>query len=211
MHDLKQNWESLTASFCADPALRGRIYHELQTRYQEPQRAYHSLSHIQALFELWQEYQTEFQYPLSVGLAIWFHDAIYQPDRDDNEERSAYVAFDAIEQVGGSPELIAEVVRLIRLTATHDPDPADAPGVVISDADLAILGSTREKYVQYAQGIRQEYSHVPQDAYRAGRAQVLRGFLDREHIFRTAYARSHWEAQARDNMTSELACCDEPS
>lgn len=183
----------------------------LGVKYTQPHRSYHTLVHIEDVLLRIEELEPPRECELDLALAAWFHDAIYQPDRDDNEERSAYVAFDAIEQVGGSPELIAEVVRLIRLTATHDPDPADASGVVMSDADLAILGSTREKYAQYAQGIRQEYSHVPQDAYRAGRAQVLRGFLDREHIFSTAYARSHWEAQARDNMTSELACCDEPS
>lgn len=183
----------------------------LGVKYTQPHRAYHTLVHIQDVLLRIEELEPPRESELCLALAAWFHDAIYQPDRNDNEERSAYVAFDAIEQVGGSPDLIAEVVRLIRLTATHDPDPKDTPGVVMSDADLAILGSARENYVEYAQGIRREYAHVPQVAYREGRATVLRGFLDRSHIFTTAYARSHWETQARDNLAAELACCDEGS
>jgi predicted metal-dependent HD superfamily phosphohydrolase len=78
------------------------------------------------------------------------------------------------------------------------------------DADLAILGAPREKYVQYAQAIRQEYVHVPSAEYHVGRSRVLHSFLDRESIYRTPYAREHWEERARENLASEIAC-HEPS
>jgi predicted metal-dependent HD superfamily phosphohydrolase len=180
----------------------------LGVKYTQPHRAYHNLLHVEDVLIRIEELAPPRDSELALALAAWFHDAIYQPDRNDNEERSAYVAFDAIEQVGGSPELIAEVVRLIRLTADHDPDPDDTAGGVLSDADLAILGSSREKYIQYSHAIREEYVHIRQDEYRAGRSQVLRSFLDRPHIYATGYAREHWEAQARDNLASELTCCD---
>jgi predicted metal-dependent HD superfamily phosphohydrolase len=149
------------------------------------------------------------QHELALALAAWFHDAVYQPDRDDNEERSAYVAYDALEQAGASPELMTEVMRLIRLTASHDPQPDDVAGVVLCDADLSILGAARDKYVQYARDIRQEYIHVPMADYHAGRSRVLSTFLERDHIYRTPYAREHWEAQARINIADELACFED--
>ena len=180
----------------------------LGVKYTQAHRAYHNLLHVEDVLLRIEELSPPRDSELPLALAAWFHDAIYQPDRDDNEERSAYIAFDALEQVGGSPELIAEVVRLVRLTATHQPSRADAAGSILSDADLAILGATRERYVTYAQGIRQEYIHIPQDAYRAGRARVLRGFLDRPHIYATDYGRDRWEAQARENLQAEISGCE---
>jgi predicted metal-dependent HD superfamily phosphohydrolase len=146
---------------------------------------------------------------LALALAAWFHDAVYQPDRDDNEERSAYVAYDALEQAGASPDLMADVMRLIRLTASHSPAPDDIAGLVLCDADLSILGAPRDKYVQYARDIRQEYVHVPVTDYHAGRGHVLRTFLNRAHIYQTPFAREQWEAQARSNIAAELSCFDD--
>lgn len=182
----------------------------LGVRYTQAHRAYHNLVHIENVLLRIDELQPPKEHELALALAAWFHDAVYQPDRDDNEERSAYAAFDAIEQVGGSPELIAEVTRLIRITAGHDADEEDVAGSVLCDADLAILGSARERYIDYSKAIRQEYIHVPVDDYRVGRASALRSFLDRDHIYRTPYAREHWEAQARANLVSELSCFDDP-
>ncbi len=182
----------------------------LGPRYTQTHRAYHNLQHIENVLLRIEELAPPKEHELALALAAWFHDAVYQPDRDDNEERSAYVAYDALEQVGASPELMSEVVRLIRLTASHEADPDDIAGEVLCDADLAILGSPREKYVEYAQSIRQEYIHVPSTEYQVGRAQVLRSFLDREHIYRTPYAREHWEAAARENMAAEIACFEPP-
>lgn len=183
----------------------------LGVRYTQAHRAYHSLMHVEDVLLRIEELQPPPEHELALALAAWFHDAVYQPDRDDNEERSAYVAFDALQQAGASPDLMAEVMRLIRITANHTVEPDDVAGEVLCDADLAILGAPREKYVQYAQAIRQEYIHVPQAEYHAGRSGALQSFLEREHIYRTPYAREHWEAQARENMASEVACYDQPT
>ncbi|MFL6288009.1 MAG: metal-dependent phosphohydrolase [Actinomycetes bacterium] len=178
----------------------------LGAKYTQPHRAYHNLLHVEDVLLKIEELAPPPEHELALALAAWFHDAVYQPDRDDNEERSAYAAFDAIEQAGGSPALMAEVVRLIRLTASHEPDPDDVAGAVLCDADLAILGASREKYVEYAQAIRQEYVHVPMADYHTGRTRVLRTFLAREQIYSTPYGREHWEVSARANIEAEIAC-----
>ena len=151
------------------------------------------------------------EHELALALAAWFHDAVYQPDRDDNEERSAYAAYDALEQVGASPELMAEVVRLIRLTAGHSADDDDIAGAVLCDADLSILGAPREKYVQYAQAIRQEYIHVPVAAvpHRTAEASA-RPSLNASTSTGRRTRREHWEARARENIEAEIACFDPP-
>jgi len=182
----------------------------LGARYTQPHRAYHNLMHIEDVLLRIEELTPPKENELALALAAWFHDAVYQPDRDDNEERSAYVAYDALEQVGASPDLMAEVVRLIRITAGHSADDDDVAGAVLCDADLSILGAPREKYVTYAQAIRQEYIHVSAADYHVGRTNALRSFVQREHIYRTPYARAHWEARARENIDAEIACFDAP-
>jgi predicted metal-dependent HD superfamily phosphohydrolase len=96
------------------------------------------------------------------------------------------------------------VARLVRLTVTHDPEPGDADGEVLCDADLAVLAGPPQAYASYAAAIRQEYHFVPHDAFREGRAAVLRGLLGLPRLFRTPYGHEHWERTARFNLTTEL-------
>jgi predicted metal-dependent HD superfamily phosphohydrolase len=79
---------------------------------------------------------------------------------------------------------------------------------VLCDADLAILAAASDRYTQYATAIRQEYAHIPDVDFRAGRAKVLRRFLDRPTIYRTAHGRQHWEAAARANISTEIAALE---
>jgi len=97
------------------------------------------------------------------------------------------------------------VARLVRLTATHDPAVDDRAGMVLCDADLAILAAPAERYAEYTAGVRREYAHVPDEDFRRGRAKVLRTLLDRPALFRTAFGQRHWEDPARTNVAAELA------
>jgi predicted metal-dependent HD superfamily phosphohydrolase len=101
--------------------------------------------------------------------------------------------------------VVPEVARLVRLTETHTPDDGDANGCALSDADLAILSAPAERYAEYAASVREEYAEVPDDAFAAGRAAILRDLLAKPHLFHTAYARSAWEDAARTNVERELA------
>lgn len=142
--------------------------------------------------------------PELVRLAAWFHDAVYRPDRSENEERSAAQAERALPEAGLSQDDTAEVARLVRLTVTHDPHEGDTNGEVLCDADLAVLAGDPEEYAAYAAAVREEYAFVPDDAFRTGRAQVLRQLLELPRLFRTPYGAKEWEARARENLTAEL-------
>jgi predicted metal-dependent HD superfamily phosphohydrolase len=134
-----------------------------------------------------------------VSLAAWFHDAVYD-GQAEAEERSAQWALRAL---AGRPAA-EEVARLVRLTEHHLPVDDDTNGCVLSDADLAILAAAPERYAEYTADVRQEYAHVPDDLFRAGRAAVLRDLLAKPSLFHTAHARAHWEAAARANVEAEL-------
>jgi predicted metal-dependent HD superfamily phosphohydrolase len=136
-----------------------------------------------------------------VLLAAWFHDAVYE-GRDD-EERSARLAE---EQLASLPrDLTAEVARLVRLTRTHRPADDDRAGMVLCDADLAILAAGEDRYTAYVQGVRSEYAHVSDADFAAGRSAVLRDLLAKPTLFHLPMARDRWEERARRNVRRELA------
>jgi len=197
--ELPQDWPLPEAAALKD---------DLLAAYADPSRHYHDTRHLAEVLARIDELAhagVAFD-RAAVELAAWFHDAVYDGERDA-EERSAAWAEDALPAYA-SPTLVQEVARLVRLTEFHDPADTDAEGCVLSDADLAILAADRERYDEYAAAVRVEYAHLPNDQFTAGRAQVLRGLLAKESLFHTSYARERWETRARANLERELAALE---
>lgn len=143
-------------------------------------------------------------------LALWFHDAVHDGEAGRDEERSAELADARLAGHLGARE-VEEVVRLVLVTTDHAPTPGDGPGALVSDADLAVLGSAPDRYARYARQVRAEYAHVPDDAFRAGRAAVLRALLGGGTLFRTPQGATLWEDRARANLTTELTTLTSPA
>jgi len=182
-----------------------RIADNLIERWAEPQRRYHTTAHLTAVLDHIDVLDDHAEDADLVRLAAWFHDAVYLPDRSTNEERSARLAERALPEAGLTAAQIAEVARLVRLTVSHDPADGDHNGEVLCDADLAILASDPAAYAAYAAAVREEYAFVPDEAFRAGRAAVLHQLLALPRLFRTEHGATHWEAPARENLSTELA------
>ncbi len=173
----------------------------LLAAYSSPDRHYHDLRHLTEVLERLHELTR--RPGVDEVLAAWFHDAVYD-GRGELEERSARLA--EVELSGLVPAATAaEVARLVRLTASHRPEPGDLPGERLCDADLAILAAPAERYEEYAAAVRREYAEVPDDLFRTGRAAVLADLLAKPTLFHTDHAREHWEAAARRNVEAELA------
>ncbi|MET9916168.1 hypothetical protein ABZZ04_03670 [Streptomyces sp. NPDC006435] len=180
----------------------------LLARWAEPQRRYHTTAHLAAVLDHVDTLAGHAADPDAVRLAAWFHDAVYRPDRSENEERSAALAERALPEAGVPDGVTAEVARLVRLTVTHDPAPGDTDGEVLCDADLAILAADPQHYAAYTAQVREEYGFVPDDAFREGRATVLRQLLGLPRLFRTPYGADRWEQRARRNLLTELELLD---
>jgi len=180
----------------------------LLRRWAEPHRSYHDLSHLSAVLghidELVHAEPGTATDVDSVRLAAYFHDAVYDPTRQDNESRSAALAHDVLERLGVAGSRVGEVTRLVRLTATHAVVPGDGDGAVLCDADLAVLAGGPAAYAAYAVAVRAEYAHVPELLFRAGRAKVLAALLEPDALFRTRTGRAWWERAARRNVETEL-------
>lgn len=205
---LLARWESLLArSRDGRSAPPARPYGEhLLARWSEPQRRYHTVDHLLTVLDHVEELLPGAvpPDPEAVRLAAWFHDAVYRPERSENEERSARLAERALREAGVPAERTAEVVRLVRLTVDHDPAAGDLNGAVLCDADLAVLAGAPEAYAAYAAQVRAEYGFVPDEAFQRGRSAVLRHLLGLPHLFHTGRARARWESAARHNLSTEL-------
>ncbi len=202
-HDLESRWRSATTAVGARGDVDGPL-RRLLAAYGEPHRAYHDVRHLAevlAALDVLAPYAAHIDH---VRLAAWFHDVVYDVHVGDNEERSAALVQRELRALEVPEASVAEVARLVRLTATHTPSTEDADGQVLCDADLAVLAREEPRYRAYAAGVRREYAHVPEDAFITGRSAVLRRFLARESIFSTGHGRTHWESAARRNLNSEL-------
>jgi len=136
---------------------------------------------------------------------VWFHDAIYDPARADNEARSAEYAWQVLASLGAPAAFVDEVARLVESTRIHDPLEGDRNGQVLCDADLAILGAPADRYERYVRDVRAEYAHLNDADWRAGRGPVLERFLARPKLYFAQWVRDTCDAQARTNLRAELA------
>lgn len=177
----------------------------LLAHWAEPHRGYHDLRHLDEVLE---RIDTLAPYAVDlpvVRLAGWFHDAVYDPAAEDNEARSAAYAEDVLTAMRVDPAAVAEVARLVHLTAAHDAADGDPDGAVLCDADLAVLASPPDRYADYVAGVRREYAHLDDAAFAAGRRGVLGSLATRPRLFRTEHAQVQWEAAARANLSAELS------
>ena len=180
------------------------LHERLAERYAEPHRRYHDLRHLQEVLQTVDELAGAADDLDAVRWAAWFHDAVYDVHRADNEERSADLAVSELTEMGYEPARIDEVARLVRLTATHHPAAGDNNGAVLCDADLRILASDPWRHAEYVHDVREEYAHVPEQEIRNGRASVLRDLLSADRLYQTERAHGRREERARANLTAEL-------
>jgi predicted metal-dependent HD superfamily phosphohydrolase len=171
-------------------------FNDLTARYSEPHRAYHTLAHIEHCLAEFDAVRPLAADPDAIELAVWYHDAVYDPKAADNEQRSAALAFDAIEHASLPASLARSVAELIVATK-HRELPTDGDAQLLVDIDLSILGQSEERFDEYERQIRKEYERVPEEQFVAGRAKILQSFLDRPTIYATQFFREKYEAQAR--------------
>jgi predicted metal-dependent HD superfamily phosphohydrolase len=176
-----------------------RLYGELIDLYSDKKRSYHTVQHLDECFarlDEAREFAGKFH---EIELALWFHDAIYDVRKDDNEERSAAWAGDVALRAG-VPQTASTRIHGLIIATKHNVIPDTADAKVIVDVDLSILGAPMERFNEYERQVRQEYSWVPGWLFRRKRREILTGFLSRPHIYNTEHFIATLEAQARANL-----------
>jgi predicted metal-dependent HD superfamily phosphohydrolase len=202
--NLFNNWWHLLQSFGVEQVAAEKTFTQLVTAYSTPGRYYHTLEHIYHVLNTIQTLQNQAQDLPAVQFAAWFHDVIYNPQAQDNEEKSAIYASEILKSLTIPSYIITKVSTLILHTKHHQAASDDCDTQVLLDADLAILGTNPSRYHQYALAIRQEYAWLPDAIYLAARNKVLQQFLQRHRIYFTDLMFANFESSARHNLKAEI-------
>ena len=204
-------WHLSAINNAIEPVILKALWQDIAMRYNESQRVYHSLQHIQQLFGQFEQINNHLNQQHIIALALFYHDVIYEPTCVDNELKSAEYAVESL-----SPYLSAEqcqyIYALIMMTASHQIDDIDknsdkakeSDAAYLLDMDLSILGASWSEYEQYAKDVRQEYANVSNADYSVGRIEVLEGLLAHPTLYLTDYYHSQLENQARQNIEREI-------
>ena len=195
-------WLLTAKQLSLDEDTTQNFYASLYDAYCEVQRHYHSIQHIVECLEHFHQIKTYLDDTLSVELAIWFHDVIYNPQANDNEQQSADYMLRMLENVLGS-EQIAKIYAWILATKAHA-STTDTDLAYLLDIDLAILASDPMRFAEYECQIRQEYAWVEPSLYVKKRQQVLRHFLEKQLLYQTPFFQKRYERLAKQNLAQAL-------
>jgi predicted metal-dependent HD superfamily phosphohydrolase len=201
---LKREWQALIEQYNCDESRSERVYNLTAEKYSNKDRAYHNLSHIEAILKSANSLQNKIRDFNAVCFAIWFHDVIYNTNKGDNEEKSSEFAAEMMLELKVPQETIGIVQSMILATKEHSVKDDSVDTRIFLDLDLSILGTREELYKEYSRAIRKEYSWVPNFMYRRGRKKVLNNFLARERIYFTDELAARLESQARYNIENEI-------
>ena len=202
----KTSFDAVICGCGGDPTLDPHEHARLLRAYAQPQRAYHTAQHLRECFaHLRQARAALSQLEISeIALALWYHDAVYRPQRSDNEARSAHWLRVRAQQFGISPSGIERLAAMILATRHGIGTLPDEPQTqLLLDIDLAILACAPARFREYCAQIRFDYAFVPEAIFVAKRAQVLREFLTQRKIYHSAFG-ARFEAAARLNLTAEI-------
>lgn len=185
-------------------AADGATYSELIDVHAQKHRAYHTLDHIAACLRHLDSVRDALVAPDEVEMALWFHDAVYEPFSATNEEDSAEWAADWLQERGAPKPVVARIADHILNTKSHD-TPASLDGQFMLDIDLSILGTPPDIYDEFELNIRREYKRVPAFIFRKKRKAILEGFLARDAIYATTHFRDKLENIARINLVRAVS------
>ncbi|MEQ8530649.1 MAG: hypothetical protein RIB86_02275 [Imperialibacter sp.] len=203
MKNIRQIWHDLAIAYSQDQVLIDKLWQEIENAYLSSGRHYHNLNHIEYMVGLATAHKSQIAAFDALLFSIFYHDFAYNALRNDNEEKSAVAANDALRMLGVPEEKIERCVKQILATKEHTAT-QDSDTQYLLDIDLAILGESSEIYQTYTRAVRKEYAVYPNFVYRKGRRKVVQHFLDRKRIFKTDAFHSRYELQAKANLTHEL-------
>jgi predicted metal-dependent HD superfamily phosphohydrolase len=200
---LKDQFTELAIKYNPDLKVASELWSELEKGYTAKGRHYHTFTHIQNLIHQLSAVKDNIEDWDAILFAAYYHDAVYNTLKQNNEEHSAVLAVKSLDRLGVPENVIKRCEQHIVATKGHTTSP-DQDTNLFTDADLSVLGQEWSIYNAYAMQIRKEYSLYPDLVYVPGRKKVLNYFLRLERIYKTAYFYDRYEAQARQNLLQEL-------
>ncbi|MGU3373753.1 HD domain-containing protein [Chryseobacterium sp. M5A1_1a] len=201
--NLKNQFEQLCLPFSEDHNLINILWSEIEKKYSEKDRHYHNLLHLENMFKELEVVKNRISNFTTVSFSLFYHDIVYNATSKSNEEKSALFAETKLAELSLNKDHIKAVSAQIQTTKSHQKSEDEDTNYLL-DADLSILGKDLKSYLAYTKMIRKEYSIYPDFLYKPGRKKVLQHFLELDNIFKTEYFKEKYEAQARENIATEI-------
>ncbi len=177
-------------------------FNAIAAAYAQPVRAYHTAQHIDECLNLLDGVAAQLQSPDDIELAIWLHDVVYDPQAKDNEARSAQWAAQWFAAL--APVRLEQLTQRIMATQGHAPLPHDSDGQALLDIDLAILATSPERFAQYSQQVRHEYSFVETSLYEHKRREFFQHMAQRPQLYFHPALAQQLEPLASRNLAQAL-------
>lgn len=157
--------------------LRGNRTLDLAARWSGRHRAWHGPEHLCALLEQFGQEPAGAERD-TLLLAALYHDAIYNPLRQDNEDASAQLLLD--HAADASNPVVRRAAEIIVASRWSDV-PSDALTWKFWEADCRPLSPEYplQARMAYERAVFREYQWAPWMLYRAKRAEFLRGWAER--------------------------------
>ncbi len=184
------------------------MHQRLLVAYNEPHRVYHRLTHIESCFRIFREVVHLANNADALALAIWFHDAIYNIDAEDNEQRSADWFLEKTEGLFEDP--LRDLVKEHILATMHcGTDIKDHDSQIMVDIDLFSFGKPWPEFLRDSEDVRAEKRHVPDEQFYPKQCGFQQFLLKQPRFFQSDYFYRHYEKQARKNLTRFMALIEQ--
>lgn len=148
----------------SDLTSSSKLFSELKKRYQEPHRKFHTLEHVKDLLKKSEIFYLKFEERQILTLAIFYHDAIYDIHRSDNEEKSASLLRSCGPYLNLPEEIVESASKLIQDTQAIN---------LFNALDYSILASNENLYEDYKSKIYEEYQVIPRTIFTTKRIEIL--------------------------------------
>lgn len=201
---IKNIFTDLIRSYTYDKHVVEELWAEIEKSYTGKKRHYHTLPHLENLLDQLAVYKEQFTDWDAMLFAVFYHDAVYNALKKDNEEKSALLAEKRMHSLTVPSATIERCRKMILSTKSHQPS-SDYDTNFFTDADLSILGQDWNSYLNYCQQVRKEYSIFPDLIYNPGRKKALAHFLGMERIFKTEAFYEKYEVNAKENIAREIS------
>lgn len=199
---LKDQFLELFSKYSDGTASILELWREIEDSYGKTYRHYHTLSHLSHFFEELDKVKPQILDWDCCLMAMFYHDVVFLPTRNDNEKSSSDVAAITLALLGIPSEKIEKCQQLIMATKKHL-KALDSDTNFFTDADLAIIGSEEKLYKAYLNKIEQEYYYLSEEHYRVGRIKVIDHLLGMDQLYKTQHFFVKYEQQARRNLKEE--------
>lgn len=203
--ELAARFAALVGRLGGDRVAATPVFERLRAAWGAAARRYHGIEHlVDCLRELDRAARVA-EVADPAELALWYHDAVYEPGGRACEDRSAALLEADAAALGIAADAAALAIAAVRATAHATPAPSTPVTDLVLDVDLSILGRDALRFMDYEHAIEEEYAPSSLFAFRHARGRFLAGLLARPQIFRTPAFRERYEQRARVQIAQLLA------